>query len=79
MSPPDVDQFARDNATRSIALIEAHERVCTERQLHIIASLLELKRGVEGLYRRFWVAAIGIIMLLLSISGALFWPHLAPH
>lgn len=26
-----VDQLARDAATRAIAMIEAHERVCTER------------------------------------------------
>lgn len=75
----EVDQVARDLSNRAIALIDTHERVCTERQIHIIDNLHDLKRGVEGLYRRFWVAAIGIIMLLLTICGTLFWPRLGLH
>jgi hypothetical protein len=67
----DTDQLARDTSQRAISLIESHERVCTERQGHIIESLNDLKRGVEGLYRRFWAAALGIITLLLGTLGAL--------
>jgi hypothetical protein len=67
----DVDQLARDTANEAIALIEKHESVCTERQGHIIENLRDLKRGVEGLYRRFWAAALGIITLLLGTLGAL--------
>lgn len=73
MSPPDIDQFARDNATRAIALIEAHEKVCTERQGHILENLHDLKRGVEGLYRRFWLAAIGCISLLGTACASLIY------
>lgn len=67
------DQMARDEATRAISLIEGHERVCTERQGHILANLGDLKRGVEGLYRRFWAAAICCISLLLTACGSLIW------
>lgn len=67
----ETDQFARDTSNRAIALIESHEKVCTERQGHIIESLNDLKRGVEGLYRRFWATALGIITLLLGTLGAL--------
>ena len=67
----EIDQLARDTSQRAISLIESHERVCTERQGHIIESLNDLKRGVEGLYRRFWAAALGIITLLIGMLGAL--------
>lgn len=69
----EVDQVARDASTKAIALIETHERVCSERQGHIIENLHELKRGVEGLYRRFWAAALGIIGLLISVCSALIY------
>lgn len=73
----DPDQVARDIANKAIAKIEAHEMVCAERQGHIILSLQDVKRGVEGLYRRFWAAAIGIIICLLGVCGFLikltFW------
>lgn len=69
----EADQVARDIAKDALARIEGHEKVCAERQGHIMDSLRDVKRGVEGLYRRFWAAAIGIIALLLSVCGALLW------
>jgi len=53
--------------------LEAHERICSERQGHIIQNLSELKRGVEGLYRRFWAVAVGVITLLISACGGLIY------
>lgn len=73
MSPQIVDQMARNDATKAISLIESHERVCTERQGHIIQNLGDLKRGVEGLYRRFWAAAICCISLLITACASLLW------
>lgn len=67
----EADQLARDVANRAIAQIEAHERVCTERQGHIIDNLGELKRGVEGLYRRFWIMACTTITMLITACTAL--------
>lgn len=49
----EADHVARDNANRAISLIEAHERICSERQGHIIQNLSELKRSVEGLIAAF--------------------------
>ena len=69
----ETDQLARDSSNRAIALIESHERVCTERQGHIIESLRDLKTGIEGLYRRFWATALGIITLLLGALGSLLY------
>ncbi len=69
----DVDQLARDTSQRAISLIEGHERVCTERQGHILEALGDLKRGVEGLYRRFWAAALAIIGLLVGGCGTLIY------
>lgn len=67
------DQIARDNATSAIALISAHEQVCTERQGHIIQGISELKQDVKGLFLRFWVAAVTLITLLTSVCGALIY------
>lgn len=67
------DQMARDDANRALLLIEGHERVCTERQGHIIQNLDALRRGVEGLYRRFWAAAICCISLLVTACASLLW------
>jgi hypothetical protein len=69
----EADHVARDNANRAISLFEAHERICSERQGHIIQNLSELKRGVEGLYRRFWAVAVGVITLLISACGGLIY------
>lgn len=68
-----LDQTARDIANKAVSLIEKHESVCAERQGHIIDNLADLKRGVEGLYRRFWAAALGMISLLIGACGALFY------
>lgn len=75
----EADQVARDSANKAISLIEAHERVCTERQGHINANLQDIKRGVEGLYRRFWLAATGAISLLLIVCGVLVRIMLTGH
>jgi hypothetical protein len=69
----EADHVARDSANRAISLIEAHERICSERQGHILENLSELKRGVEGLYRRFWAVAVGVIALLISACGGLIY------
>jgi hypothetical protein len=73
----EADHIARDSANRAISLIEAHERICSERQGHILENLSELKRGVEGLYRRFWTVAVGVIALLISACGGLIYLILA--
>lgn len=74
-----LDQTARDTANNALAAIEGHEKVCTERQGHIMENLRDLKRGVEGLYRRFWAAAISSIAMLLTACGALIYLVLNKH
>lgn len=68
-----VDQFARDNAAKAISLIEGHERVCTERQGHIIETLVDVQKSIKGLYSRFWGAAIATIGLLLTACATLLY------
>jgi len=75
----DTDQVARDTANKALASIEGHERVCAERQGHIIESLGELKRSVQGLYKRFWTAAISVIAMLASVCGTLLYMVLTGH
>ena len=76
----EADQVARDIANSAMNAIETHEKVCAERQLHIIETLRELKDGVAGLYRRFWVAAIFVISTLFSVCGGLIYLILSkPH
>ena len=69
----EVDQAARDAANRALLTISAHEQVCAERQGHIIQGLVELKQDVRGLFLRFWVAAISLITVLLSVCGSLIY------
>lgn len=69
----EVDQAARDAANRALQSIAAHEQVCVERQGHIIQGLAELKQDVKGLFLRFWVAAISLITVLLSVCGSLIY------
>ena len=68
-----VDQVARDAANRALLTIAAHEQVCVERQGHIIQGIQELKQDVKGLFLRFWVAAISLITILLSVCGSLIY------
>jgi hypothetical protein len=69
----EVDQTARDAANRALLSIAAHEQVYAERQGHIIQGLGELKQDVKGLFLRFWVAAITLITVLLSVCGSLIY------
>jgi hypothetical protein len=69
----EVDQAARDAANKALLTISAHEQVCAERQGHIIQSLAELKQDVRGLFLRFWVAAITLITILISVCGSLLY------
>ena len=69
----EIDQVARDSANRALLSIAAHEQVCAERQGHILQGLGELKQDVRGLFLRFWVAAITLITILLSVCGSLIY------
>ena len=69
----EIDQVARDAANRALLSIAAHEQVCAERQGHILQGLGELKQDVRGLFLRFWLAAITLITILLSVCGSLIY------
>ena len=69
----EIDQVARDAANRALLSIAAHEQVCAERQGHILQVLGELKQDVRGLFLRFWVAAVTLITILLSVCGSLIY------
>ena len=69
----EIDQVARDAANRALLSIAAHEQVCAERQGHILQGLGELKQDVRGLFLRFWVAAVTLITILLSVCGSLIY------
>jgi len=69
----EIDQTARDAANRALLSIVAHEQICAERQGHIIEGLAELKQDVKGLFLRFWVAAITLITVLMSVCGSLIY------
>lgn len=71
MAPNVIDQMARNDATKAIALIESHERVCAERQGHIITRLTSIERLLGR--ATIWVIGIAgtIIILLLSLTSFL--------
>lgn len=71
-----VDQVARDDAKRALAMIVAHERVCEERartadiwRQGMTVQLAGIGGDIKGLYSRIWTAACSIIGLLLAIVG----------
>lgn len=71
MSQHVLDQMARNDATKAIALIESHERVCTERQGAIINRLTNIER-LLGRVTIWAVAGAGtIIMSLLGLCAYL--------
>ena len=67
----EVDQIARDNAKDALARIEGHEKVCAERQAHIVSSLETLQRGVERINSRFIAGGGALIIILLGAVGTL--------
>jgi hypothetical protein len=69
----EIDQVARDAANRALLSIAAHEQICAERQGHILQGLGELTQDVRGLFLRFWVAAVTLITILLSVCGSLVY------
>lgn len=73
-----VDQEARDMASRAVSMIEAHERVCTERAIAATqwrggadAKLDGITNAVRGLYGRFWAGAMALIGGLCLVVGYL--------
>jgi hypothetical protein len=80
MSALGVDQVARDAANKALLSISAHEQVCAERQGNILAGIADLKLDVGALFTRFWVAAVTLITVLLSVCGSLIYLILSkPH
>lgn len=67
MTPPFIDQKARDMARDAAQMISTHVEVCEEQNRNIIATIGSIKEGMEGLYSRFWVAACSLIALLVGI------------
>jgi hypothetical protein len=65
------DQLARDTANAALARIDKHEDVCAERWRESRENHLAIRKGIEGLYNRFWLAALAVIGILLSTSGYL--------
>ena len=77
-----VDQLARDQAWKAISMVEAHERICMERaraaglwRSDVSIKLDHLADNIKGVYSRIWVAACGIIALLLACCGYLISHH----
>lgn len=73
-----VDQVARDNAARALAMILAHERICEEREKasvswrsHVAEKLDGINANIKALYNRNWVVACSAIVLLLGVCGYL--------
>lgn len=79
MSPQIVDIMARKDAAAALSDIRSHERICAERYGNITTNLGDLKRGVEGLYRRFWIAAISTISMLATACFALIYMVINKH
>lgn len=62
MSP--IDDVAR-------ARIDSHEAECARRYGELTTALGAVNRSIDSLFDRFWLAAIGVIAVLLGLCGAL--------
>lgn len=62
-----VDQEARDMASRALQLLSSHETLCTERWLQSRNGLAKVEAGITALWRQSWLAAGGVVSVLLAI------------
>lgn len=65
-------------ARNAIAMITAHEKVCAVRAQEAITwrvgttgMLSDISKAVAGLYSRLWIAACGVIVVLIGAVGFL--------
>lgn len=77
-----VDQTARDMAEKALMLLAGHERLCDERERNTVRwrgtisdKLDDLSISVIGLYNRVWIAAGGVIIVLIGCVGYLIAHH----
>lgn len=59
-----VDEVARTK-------INLHEKECSRRYLEVAAALGAISGSISKLYDRFWLAAVGLIAVLISLCGVL--------
>ena len=71
MTQAESDHVAREIANQAIARIEGHEKVCAERQVHIVASLDVLQRSVERINNRIITGGGTLIIALIGACGTL--------
>ena len=79
MSTDIIDQKARDLAQSAASAIDSHERVCIERWGSAMSTMNDIKRGMDGLYTRFWVAALSTISMLTGACATLIYIVIRPH
>jgi hypothetical protein len=81
-----VDQRARDMANEAMSLLKSHERVCVEQakaaQLwregttqQIAEGLGAVRKSIGDVYNRLWIAATGLVGVLLACCGYLIVHH----
>lgn len=74
-----VDQRARDMAQSAISKIQSHEDKCEIRDANKIVILDEIKDKLDGLYDRFWVAALSTIAMLTTACSTLIYMVVSKH
>lgn len=62
-----VDQEARDMAARALQLLSSHETLCTERWNQSRKALDDVKKTLSALWKQQWIAAGGVVSVLLAI------------
>jgi hypothetical protein len=79
MSTPVIDQKARDMAQAAASAIDSHEKVCIERWGAAMATMKDIKKSTDGLYTRFWVAAVSTITMLAGACLTLIYMVIHQH
>ena len=61
-------RIANEAITRIVFLEKAND----DKFAQLLRQLSELKASLDKLFDRFWIAAVGVIAILLAISGYLY-------
>lgn len=63
-------------ATEALAKIEAHEAACERKYDNLTTTTSKrldvIQTGIDKLFDRFWLMALGVIAVLLGVSGYLY-------
>ena len=59
-------------ASKALTKIEMHENACEHKYVELINRFEGVEKSINRLFDRFWLSAIGVICILLTVSAYLY-------